>query len=120
LPNPNPVIKPKVTLQLYVRCPNKQEITLTPNFDLYYRLAGKGTFVLLGEVKEGLLATDLLKSHGTRYDFKAVWKGRTKTVENKAVEADNSGTVGTKPGDIIGVKAGATNLGILTEECGKI
>jgi len=41
-------------------------------------------------------------------------------VENKAVEADNSGTVGTKPGDIIGVKAGATNLGILTEECGKI
>ncbi|MEJ5054254.1 hypothetical protein [Sphingobacterium sp. MYb382] len=120
LPNPNPVIKPKVTLQLYVRCPNKPEITLTPNFDLYYRLAGKGAFVLLGEVKEGLLATDLLKSDGTKYDFKAVWKGRTKTVENKAVEADNSGTVGTKPGDIIGVKAGATNLGILTEECGKI
>lgn len=120
LPNPNPVIQPKVTLQLYVRCPDKPEITLTPNFDLYYRLAGKGNFELLGEVKEGLISTDLLKSDGTKYDFRAVWKGRTKTVNNKAVDADNSGTVGTKPGDIIGVKAGATNLAILTEECGKL
>ena len=121
LPNPNPVIEAKVTLQLYVRCPDKTDpITLLPTFQLYYRVSGSGsTFNYLGEVTNGFLQTTLLKSNGTKYDFQAVYKNRVKTVNNKTLNADNSGTVGIKPGDIIGEKAGANNLAILTEECGK-
>lgn len=121
IPNPNPVVEPKVTLQLYVRCPDKTDpITLLPTFQLYYRVAGTGAFQYLGAVNNGFLSTSLLKSDGTKYDFRAVWKERTKTVNAKSVQADNSGTVGIKPGDILGEKAGATNLGILIEECNKL
>ena len=112
---------PKVTLQLYVRCPDKTTtITLLPSFQLFYRNAGTGAYEYLGEVNNGFLSTTLLKSDGTKYDFRAVWKGRSKTVNAKAVQADNSGTIGIQPGDIIGEKSGATNLAILIEECGKL
>lgn len=119
LVNPNP--EPKVTLQLYVRCPGQTNvITVLPTFQLFYRVSGTPAFAYLGEVSNGLLQTALLKSDGTAYDFRAVWNERTKTVANKTVEADNTSTVGTQPGDIIGVKGGATNLAMLTEECDKL
>ncbi|TJZ59874.1 hypothetical protein FAZ15_13340 [Sphingobacterium olei] len=118
LPDPNPVIEPKVTLQLYVRCPGQTNVlTVLPTFELQYRIAGTGTFEYLGQVTNGFLQTTLLKSDGTRYDFRAVYNDRVKVVNNKTVNEDNTGTVGIGANDIIGEKAGATNLAILTEEC---
>lgn len=118
LPDPNPVIEPKVTLQLYVRCPGQTEVlTVLPTFELQYRIAGTGTFEYLGQVTNGFLQTTLLKSDGTRYDFRAIYNNRVKVVNNKTVNEDNSGTVGIGDNDIIGEKAGSTNLAILTEEC---
>lgn len=110
-----------VTLQLYVRCPDKTTpITLLPTFQMEYRVSGTSTWIYLGEVNNGFLSTTLLKADGTQYDFRATWKNRTKTVNRKTVQESNLATVGIQPGDIIGEKAGATNLAILTEECGNL
>jgi len=118
LPNPGNPAEKVSTLQLYVRCPDKTTvITLLPVFDMYYRVAGTGEYKFLGTVKNGLLRTSLLKTDGTKYDFKAYYNNKVKTVLNKTVKEDNSATVGIGPGDIIGEKAGATNLAILKEEC---
>jgi len=119
LPNPNP--EPKVTLQLYVRCPGQADVlTILPTFELQYRVVGTNNWEYLGQVTNGFLQTAILKSDGTRYDFRAIWNNRVKIVNNKTVEEDNSGTVGIGNNDIIGERAGATNLAILTEECGKL
>lgn len=121
LPNPGDATGQLATLQLYVRCPNKTTtITLLPTFHMYYRVAGTGDYKFLGTVDNGLLRTSLLKTDGTKYDFKAFYNTRVKNVLNKAISADNNATVGIGPGDIIGEKAGATNLAILTEECAKL
>ncbi|MFD2966729.1 hypothetical protein [Sphingobacterium bambusae] len=121
LPNPGDATGTVSTLQLYVRCPDKVDpITLLPTFEMFYRVAGNGEYKYLGAVDNGFLRTTLLRTDGTRYDFRAVWKGRVKTVQGKTVIADNTATVGIAPGDIIGEKAGATNLAILTEECGNL
>lgn len=118
---PNSIAGPVVTLQLYVRCPNKSEtITVLPTFQMFYRVSGTETFKVLGTVKNGFLRTSLLKTDGTEYDFKAVWNDRVKIVNRKTVLQDNNATVGIKPGDVIGSKDGATNLEILTEECNKL
>ncbi|WP_313411251.1 hypothetical protein [Sphingobacterium multivorum] len=119
LGNPTPPLD-KVTLQLYVRCPGKGIITVLPSFQLYYRLTGSNTWLYLGQVDKGLISTAMLKSDGTKYDFKAIYNGKTKVVNGKTVQKDNSGTIGINPGDIIGEKAGATNLAILVEECNKL
>ncbi len=121
LPNPGDATGTVSTLQLYVRCPDKVDpITLLPTFQMFYRVAGTGEYKYLGAVNNGFLRTTLLRTDGTLYDFRAVWKGRVKTVQRKAIMADNTATVGIAPGDIIGEKAGATNLAILTEECGNL
>lgn len=121
LPNPGDATGPTSTLQLYVRCPNKTEtITLLPSFQMFYRVSGTATYKYLGTVDNGFLRTTLLKTDGTKYDFKAIWGERVKEVGGKTIQTDNTATVGIKPGDIIGTKAGATNLAILTEECGKL
>ncbi|KGE14299.1 hypothetical protein [Sphingobacterium deserti] len=115
IPNPPGTF---VTLQLYVRCPNNTTpITLLPTFQMEYRVTGTSRWSYLGEVNNGFLSTTLLKADGTRYDFRATWKNRTKVVAGKTVVESNIATVGVQPGDIIGEKAGATNLAILTEEC---
>lgn len=120
--DPNPPVTKFTTLQLYVRCPDKTEtITLLPTFNIFYKEAGStAEYALLGEVKNGLLRTSLLKTDGTKYHFKAHYNDRVKEVLNRAVLEDNTATVGIKPGDIMGEKAGATNLAILKEECGKL
>lgn len=121
LPNPGNAQNKISTLQLYVRCPDKTDIiTLLPTFQMFYRISGSTEFHYLGAVDNGLLRTTLLKTDGTKYDFKAVWNDRVKIVEGHTVKEDNSGTIGTSPNDIIGTKAGATNLKILTEECKKL
>lgn len=122
LSDPDTVTDPTVTLQLYVRCPGQSElITVLPTFYLYYREAGSSdNFTLLGVVTNGFLSTQLLTTETAAYDFKAVWGSEVKMVNNKTVQADNSGTVGIQPGDIIGEKAGATNLSILTEKCNEL
>lgn len=118
LPDPNPVIEPKVTLQLYVRCPGQTDVlTVLPTFELQYRIAGTGTYEYLGQVTNGFLQTTLLKSDGTRYDFRAIYNNRVKAVNDKTVDEDNTATVGDGDGEIRGEKAGATNLAILAEEC---
>jgi len=61
-----------------------------------------------------------LKTDGTKYDFKAIWNDRIKIVNGKTVKKDNSATVGTLPGNLIGTMDGATNLAILKEECDKL
>ncbi|HUH18909.1 hypothetical protein [Albibacterium sp.] len=112
-----PTSKPKVTLQLYVRCPGDDMVlNVLPTFYLYYKATDAKEFKLLGVVKNGFISSSMLTA-GAEYDFKAVWGDNVKVVNNKVVTADNSGTVGTKPGDIIGEKAGATNLEMLTEAC---
>lgn len=121
LPNPGDPTNPTATLQLYVRCPEKVDpITLLPTFQLYYRPTGTQAYTFLGTVTNGFLRTTLLRTDGTRYDFRAIWNNRVKVVGGKTISVDNTATVGIQPGDIIGEKAGATNLAILTEECGKL
>lgn len=109
----------KVTMQLYVRCPgNTQAVTLLPTFYLYYKDAGaaSSSYKLLGTVTKGFISTTLLNT-AKRYDFKAVWGTYVKLATDKSVKADNTGTVGDGPNEIIGEKAGATNLAILKEVC---
>jgi len=121
LPNPGDASGTTSTLQLYVRCPDKTTtITLLPTFQLFYRVSGTAEFKYLGTVDNGFLRTSLLKTDGTEYDFKAIWSDRVKVVNKHTVSEDNTATVGIQPGDIIGEKAGATNLAILTEECSKL
>lgn len=121
LPNPGDATNGVSTLQLYVRCPDQTDpITLLPTFQMFYRVHGTSEYKYLGAVDNGFLRTTLLKTDGTRYDFKAIWKDRVKVVGDKTVQEDNTATVGIAPGDIIGEKAGATNLAILTEECGNL
>lgn len=110
---------PKVTMQLYVRCPgNTQKVTLLPTFYLYYKDAGtpESNFKLLGTVSKGFISTTLLNPAKT-YDFKAVWGMYVKYANGKTVSEDNSATVGDGPNELIGTKAGATNLEILKEVC---
>jgi hypothetical protein len=117
-----PVTLPKVTLQLYVRCPGDDLVlNVLPTFYLYVRDRDNGEteYKLLGVVKNGFLSTSMLTA-GNKYDFKAVWGDKVKEVFGKTVTADNSGTVGIEPGDIIGEKAGATNLEMLTEACNTV
>lgn len=117
LPLDEPVSNPKVTLQLYVRCPaNGSVIKVLPTFYLYYKDTNATEYKLLGVVKNGLISSSMLTA-GREYDFKAVWGDKVKVVNNKVVTADNSGTVGSRPDDIIGEKAGAVNLEMLTEAC---
>lgn len=122
LPNPNEATSVVSTLQLYVRCPNKAEIiTILPNFKIFYKVSGStAEYAFLGEVNNGLLRTSLLKTDGTKYNFKAYYKDKVKVVLNKTVIRDNTATLGIQPGDILGEKVGATNLAILTEECNKL
>lgn len=121
LPNPGDVTGTTSTLQLYVRCPDKTTpITLLPTFQMYYRVVGTTEYKYLGTVDNGFLRTTLLKTDGTKYDFKAIWNDKVKVVNGHAVQEDNTATVGIGANDIIGTKAGATNLAILTEECGKL
>lgn len=121
LPNPGDATGTTSTLQLYVRCPGQTTvITLLPTFQLFYRESGTTEFKYLGEVKNGYLRTSLLKTDGTEYDFKAIWGDRMKVVNNHTVSEDNTATVGTAPGDIIGEHAGLTNLAILTQECNNL
>lgn len=118
--NTSPVAgNPKVTMQLYVRCPNnKNPVTLLPTFYLYYKDAGAPTtaFKLLGTVTKGYISTTLL-STSKPYDFKAVWGSYVKLASNKTVSVDNAATVGDGPNEIIGTMAGATNLEMLKEVC---
>lgn len=121
LPDPSDATSTTSTLQLYVRCPGQTSvITLLPTFQMFYRESGTTEFKYLGSVSNGFLRTTLLKTDGTQYDFKAIWNDRVKIVNGHAVSEDNTATVGIQPGDIIGTKAGATNLAILTEECNKL
>lgn len=107
----NPV--QNVTLVLNVNCPGKGLITV-PNFDLFYRPAGSGTFTLLGTAEKGLIKTTLLKI-GSSYDFRATWKADTKTINNRLItDLDNSTTVGD--GIFLGNNASA-NRALLIEAC---
>ncbi|WP_407431229.1 hypothetical protein [Arcticibacter sp.] len=113
--------QPVVTMQLFVRCPGKTaNVEALPTFQLYYRLAGSnGSFLPLGEVVNGFISTTSLDVT-KRYDFRGVWNDKIKTVGNKAIEANNTGTVGNGPGLIIGEVAPANNLQMLTEACAEI
>lgn len=121
LPDPGEVTATTSTLQLYVRCPKKAStITLLPTFQMFYKVTGTSAYKYLGSVHNGFLRTTLLKTDGTKYDFKAIWNDRVKIVSGKTVKEDNTATVGTSPGSLIGSMAGATNLAILKEECNKL
>lgn len=113
--------QPVVTMQLYVRCPGKTaNVEALPTFQLYYRLAGSNaTFLPLGEVVNGYISTTALDVT-KKYDFRGVWNDKIKTVGNRAIEANNSGTVGQGPGLILGTVAPANNLQMLNEACAEI
>jgi len=113
--------QPVVTMQLFVRCPGKTvNVEALPTFQLYYRLAGSNSsFLPLGEVVNGFISTTSLDVT-KRYDFRGVWNDKIKTVGNKAIEANNTGTVGQGPGLIIGEVAPANNLQMLNEACAEI
>ncbi|MBD1427785.1 hypothetical protein [Sphingobacterium arenae] len=121
LPDPSDATSTTSTLQLYVRCPGQTTVvTLLPTFQMFYRESGTTEFKYLGSVSNGFLRTTLLKTDGTKYDFKAIWNERVKIVNDHAVSEDNTATVGIETGDIMGSKAGATNLAILAEECNNL
>src|SRR5690606_41657879 len=96
------------------------DLTLLPTFQMFYREVGTTEYKYLGSVSNGFLRTTLLKTDGTQYDFKAIWNERVKVVGGHSISEDNTATVGIGPGDIIGSKAGSTNLAILTEECNNL
>jgi len=111
----------KTTMQLYVRCPNNTKpINVLPTFYLYFKIAGTAdsNYKLIGKVVNGYISTTLLDVT-KRFDFKAVWGSTVKVVKDKSVSADNTATVGDNQGagELIGTKAGATNLEILKEKC---
>src|SRR5690606_3404623 len=121
LPDPSDATSTTSTLQLYVRCPGQTTVvTLLPTFQMFYRESGTTEFKYLGSVSNGFLRTTLLKTDGTKYDFKAIWNERVKIVNDHSVSEDNTATVGIETGDIMGSKAGATNLAILAEECNNL
>lgn len=121
LPNPSDAGSTTATLQLYVRCPGQATVvTLLPTFQLFYREVGTSEFKYLGSVNNGYLRTTLLKTDGTKYDFKAIWNERVKVVNDHTVTEDNTATVGTAPGDILGDHVPLTNLAILQQECDKL
>ncbi|MBO9595199.1 MAG: hypothetical protein J7599_20005 [Niabella sp.] len=110
---------PKTTMQLYVRCPNQaQRVNVLPTFYLYYKIHGQTGYKLLGIVTNGYISTTLLDP-GKKYDFRAVWGSTVKEVNDVAVKVDNTATVGDNAagGEILGTKAGATNLELLKEKC---
>ncbi|WP_300599188.1 hypothetical protein [Niabella sp.] len=110
---------PKTTMQLYVRCPNQaQRVNVLPTFYLYYKIHGQTGFKLLGIVTNGYISTTLLDP-AKKYDFKAVWGSTVKEANDVTVKVDNTATVGDNPagGEILGTKAGATNLELLKEKC---
>ncbi|MCF3112112.1 hypothetical protein LL912_25215 [Niabella sp. CC-SYL272] len=110
---------PKTTMQLYVRCPNQaQPVNVLPTFYLYYKIHGQTGYKLLGIVTNGYISTTLLDP-GKKYDFRAVWGSTVKDVNDITVKADNTATVGDNAtgGEILGTKAGATNLELLKEKC---
>ncbi|MCD2425453.1 hypothetical protein LQ567_21900 [Niabella pedocola] len=110
---------PKTTMQLYVRCPNQaQRVNVLPTFYLYYKIHGQAGYKLLGIVTNGYISTTLLDP-GKKYDFRAVWGATVKDVNDVAVKVDNTATVGDNAagGEILGTKAGATNLELLKEKC---
>src|SRR5690606_18970810 len=94
LPNPSDAASTTATLQLYVRCPGQSTVvTLLPTFQLFYREVGTSEFKYLGSVNNGYLRTTLLKTDGTKYDFKAIWNERVKIVNDHTVTEDNTATV---------------------------
>ncbi|SDC43939.1 hypothetical protein [Niabella drilacis] len=110
---------PKTTMQLYVRCPNQaQRVNILPTFYLYYKIHGQAGYKLLGIVTNGYISTTLLDP-GKKYDFRAVWGSTVKDVNDVAVKVDNTATVGDNAagGEILGTRAGATNLELLKEKC---
>jgi|GEM_PF-333201 len=110
---------PKTTMQLYVRCPNQaQRVTILPTFYLYYKIHGQTGYKLVGIVTNGYISTTLLDP-AKKYDFRAVWGATVKDVNDVAVKVDNTATVGDNAagGEILGTKAGATNLELLKEKC---
>lgn len=113
--------QPVVTMQLFVRCPGKTaNVEALPTFQLYYRLTGSNSaFLPLGEVVNGFISTTSLDVT-KRYDFRGVWNDKIKTVGNRAIQANNTGTVGQGPGLIIGEVAPANNLQMLNEACAEI
>lgn len=109
----------RVDMQLYVRCPGKTEpIALLPTFYLYYKETGapQADYKLLGIVNKGNISTTLLNT-SKRYDFKAIWNNTVKEVNNKAVQASNSTTVGDGSGENLGSSGRVNNLEMLIEKC---
>lgn len=116
------VINKKVTMQLYVRCPNNvAAIGVLPTFYLYYRVSKPTSDVsgykLLGVVEKGFISTTALTPGTVSYDFKAVWGEQIKYAHKKVVAADNTATVGDGTGELIGEVDPANNLQMLKEKC---
>ncbi|EOR95623.1 hypothetical protein ADIARSV_1229 [Arcticibacter svalbardensis MN12-7] len=113
--------QPIVTMQLFVRCPGKTvTVSALPTFQLYYRLAGSNaSFLPLGEVVKGYISTTSLDVT-KRYDFRGVWDDKIKTVDDRAIVANNSTTVGNGSGENLGATDSANNLEMLNEACASI
>lgn len=106
---------PKITMQLYVRCPNNTgTVTILPTFYLYYKETNSASaeYKLLGIVEKGYITTTLI-STAKRYDFKAIWGSNIKIVGNQEIKVENLTTLG----DFNGAYSQGTNLQILTEKC---
>lgn len=116
------VINKRVTMQLYVRCPNNvASIGVLPTFYLYYRVAKPTADVsgykMLGVVEKGFISTTALTPGTVNYDFKAVWGDQVKYAHNKTVAADNTATVGDGEEELIGEIDPMNNLQLLKEKC---
>lgn len=111
------VLSPEVSMELTVRCPGDNTVTIPPDFYLYYREAKSASdpsgFKMLGLVKDGKFKTNLLTTT-QEYDFKAIWGSRTKVVYKKKVSLNNSTEVGQGN---TGTGSPKQNLDILIQEC---
>jgi hypothetical protein len=83
------VVGPLVSMELKLKCPNKNTVITPPDFFLYYMEANStGSYQLLGLVSGGTFTTRLLDLN-KRYHFKAVWGDKTKIVLDRKVSIDN-------------------------------
>ncbi|WP_134090049.1 hypothetical protein [Olivibacter sp. XZL3] len=113
-----PIEGPTVSLQLYVRCPiDNGIISYIPTFYVFYREpAGSSNdgWQLLGIASNGFLNTTKLTA-GNRYDFRAIWGSKTRTVLNRVVQETNEAVIGNGEGDII---PRDNALDFVAENCG--
>ncbi len=106
-----------VKLNLNVVCPGKTFVV--PNFDLFYKVTGSTEdFKFLATASGGKIFTTDLKV-GTRYDFRATWGSRVKSVGSRLIETADMSTTVDQAGFLGNTQIDA-NRALLIQACSEL